>query len=483
MVLAGSALSSERARYPGLQMTAPSPTLAARPADWQPWLTVVLPFTALGLLPWWVCLSLSAALALGRLNEDARSVAPLLVLLGAVAVSLPLLFGTGAERLVYSGTLFAEAVAVGLLALASARALNGGQRRGFLAPVAGLLLFPSAGGLLALLLAGLGTGGADARPRLQIGRTPLTRALRPVLVAALLVSGLALLLGPVFPALPATVSAPAAATRQRPVAPAPARPSGPLASGQRQTTPTPAATGLPSDPLLIRPLIPVTALLIVLCCVLLLQRTRLKRAERRSTWADYAALLAMLCTLFMVGVLGAGAKPGGFLSGPPPAPADLPGIRVVPVARQAARHLPDWVAPLLNASMVVATLFFAVAAVYLYRALRDRQKELQTAAPAAATLPGTPPLPPLHRVRLAWRGLEAALGTAGLARLGSETPEDYAARLAGLLPAAGGDLHTLTRLYLPVRYGGELSEHDADSAEAALLGIRAALGTQDTRGA
>ncbi len=462
------------ARYPGLQMTAPSPALAARPADWRPWLTALLPFTALGLLPWWVCLSLSAALVLGRLGEDARSVAVMLVLLGAVAVSLPLLFGTGPERLVHSGTLFAQAAAVGLLALVSARELEGGGHRGFLAPVAAVLLFPSAGGLLALLLAALGTGGADGRTRLWIGGTPLTRVLAPVLAAALLASGLALLFGPVVPTPGATVAAPTATAPSRPLTLAPLRPSGPAASGRAQTTPPPAATGLPGDPLLLRPLIPVTALLIVLCCVLLLQHTRLKQAERRSTWADYAALVGLLGALFMLGVLGAGARPGGLLGGPAPAPASLPGGKVAPVARQAARHLPDWVSPLLNTGMVVATLFFAVAAVYLYRALKAQQKETATAVPAG-TLPGTPPLPPLHRVRLAWRELETVLGAAGLARLGSETPEDYAARLAGLLPAAGPDLRTLARLYLPVRYGGVVGEQDADQAEAAARGVQAAL--------
>ena len=483
MAPAGSEVPGAGARYPDLQMTAPSPALAARPADWRPWLTVLLPFAVLGLLPWWVCLSLSAALVLGRLGEDARSVAVLLVLLGAVAVSLPLLFGTGADRLVHSGTLFAQAATVGLLALASARALDDGQRWGFLAPVAGLLLFPSAGGLLALLLAALGTGGADGRTRLWIGRTPLTRALGPVLAAALLASGVALLFGPVFPAPPATVTAPAVAVPGRPVTPAPPRPSSPPASGRTQTTPLPAATGLPGDPLLLRPLIPVTALLIVLCCILLLQHTRLKRAERRSTWADYAALVGLLGALFMLGVLGAGARPGGLLGGPAPAPAGLPGGKVAPVAQQAARHLPDWVSPLLNIGMVVATLFFAVAAVYLYRALKAQQKEIATASPAAGTLPGTSPLPALHRVRLAWRGLEAALAGAGLARLQSETPEEFAARVSGQLPGAAADLHTLTRLYLPVRYGGELSEQDAETAEASAAGVRDVLGNVGAGGA
>ena len=67
------------------------------------------------------------------------------------------------------------------------------------------------------------------------------------------------------------------------------------------------------------------------------------------------------------------------------------------------------------------------------------------------------------------------LAGAGLARQQSETPEEFTARVALQLPAAGSDLQTLTQLYLPVRYGGVLSEADAEVAEASAKQIQSAL--------
>lgn len=175
-------------------MSAPAPVLSSQRPDVRPWLPVLLPFTALGLLPWWACLALSASLALSRLGDDSRSISALLVLLAAAAVSGPLLLGTAPDRLLRSGDLFAQAGTVGLLSLASLRALEGGQRRGLLAGAAALLLFPSAAGLVALIVVALGLSGAESRPRLQFPAGG-GRSLVAVLGAALIVGTLAALLG------------------------------------------------------------------------------------------------------------------------------------------------------------------------------------------------------------------------------------------------------------------------------------------------
>ena len=459
-------------------MSAPGLASPLRPRL-RPWLVVLLPFVALGVLPWWACLALSLSLVLGRLNDDSRSVSALLTLLAAVVVSLPLLLGPDPERLQHSGLLFGQAAAAGLLALASMRALENGQRRGLVLPAAALLLFPQPAGLAALLLSGLGMDGAESRPQLRLG-TPSRRIGWALLGAVLLPAALALLLGHVLPAAPSPPAAtvpPPASTRPAPEASRPPSPPS-QAAGTRTSSPASTAAGLSDDQaLLLRPLLPLTGILVVICLLLLLQQTRLKRAERRSTWADVAAILALLGTLFMLGVLGAGSRPGGLLGGSPPAQAGLSGGRSAAAAEEATRHAPAWLALLLNIGIVSATVFFAFVAVYLYLALRSG-RQVQPAQPLAEGAdPFSPALPPLHRVRLAWRSLEAALAQAGLARLISETPEDFSRRLAGTLPAAADDLQTLTRLYLPVRYGGELSEHDAERAEAAAEHVRRALST------
>ena len=459
------------------------------PSDLRPWLAALLPFTALGLLPWWVCLALSAALALGRLNDDWRSIGVLLTLLAAVLVSGPLLLGAAPDRLPASGTLFAQTAVVGLLALASLRALENGQRRGLLLPAAVLLLFPSPGGLVALLLAALGLNGPETRPTVRLdqpgaGRNPAHRMLALLLAVALALAGVGLLLGQVSPAQPRqTAASPSNLTAPRPpVSRLPAAQTRfPETASGRPRGRAPQTVPPPEDQsLLLRPLVPVTGLLIVLCMLLLLQRTRLKRAEQRSTWTDYVALAAMLGTLFMVGVLGAGAGPGRLLGGPPPAAAGLSGGRGTGTASAAVRHAPAWVTPLLNTGLVFATLFFAVVAVHLFLALRAERGEAAPGRPQAVPNTAAPEvLPPLHRVRLAWRGLETVLAAAGLTRLASETPEEFSSRLSGLLPAAAADLGTLTRLYLPVRYGGVLSEADAEAAEASAERVRMQVGAQE----
>jgi|GEM_PF-2491981 len=461
-------------------MSAPGTAPFPRP-DARPWLSVLLPFTALGLLPWWVCLTLSAALALGRWTEDARSIGVLLVLLAAVLVSAPLLLGSVPDRLPASGTLFAQAALVGLLSFASQRALEQGRRQGLLLPAAAVLLVPGPGGLAALLLAGLSLRGAETGPPVRFQRTPgqSRRMLQALLGAVLLLTGAAALLGTLLPAA-TRQAAPAVSTRSTPPRPdaAPretppaARSAAAVGPVSRPAVQTPAGEGQDA---LLRPLIPFTGLLIVVCLVLLFQRVRVKRAAGRSTWADYAAVAAMLGTLFMLGILGVGAGRGGVIGGAASQAAGPGGGRgAAGGAVQAGQQGSDWLTPLMNAGLIFSTLFFAAVAVFLYLALRRGPEGEPGGASGSPGATDSAP-PPLHRVRLAWRRLETALAASGLARLSSETPEEFAARLALLLPAAAADLHTLTRLYLPVRYGGELSEAQATRAEAAEASVRRAV--------
>ncbi|GGR12368.1 DUF4129 domain-containing protein [Deinococcus ruber] len=426
----------------------------------RPWLIVLLPLTAFGLLPWWACTALALALALGRLNDDARSIAALLILLAAVVVALPLL-----PELLPSGTLFVQTAAVGLLSLLSLRWLESGQRRGLLIPAAVLLFAPTSLGLAALLLVALGLNGAESRPTQQLGGR---RELWPLLALALGL-GAALLL---LPSLPTPSPAPAVSrSAPAPVQPVPTPPPPVLPETRAGTSVRPAPPRLEfrDDPWLARALWPVTALLIVACMVLLLLRARVQAAERRTTWTDYAAILALLGTLFMVLVVGAGAGPGGSAAGAASGQGGPGGAGGRAVLHTAAS--PEVL--LLNIGSVAATLIFAVMAAGLLWSLRSQLAGTKQPAPdTSEPLQGGLSLPALHRIRAAWRDLEAALAQAGLGRRASQTPEEYAAALAAQFPGAAPDLHTLTRLYLPVRYGGVPSDQDADTAEAAAHHIR-----------
>ncbi|ULH15093.1 DUF4129 domain-containing protein [Deinococcus sp. KNUC1210] len=427
----------------------------------RPWLVVLLPFAASGLLPWWACAALALALALGRVSDDARSIAALLVLLAAVLVALPLL-----PALLPSGTLFVQAAAVGLLSLQALRWLEAGQRRGLLLPAAALLFAPTSLGLAALLLAALGLNGAENRPPQQLGGR---RELWPLLALSLGL-GAALLLLPSLPSPQVSNSGSSRpAPTSGPVQPAPTPPVISEAGTGSRVRSAPLRLNIQDDPWLARALWPVTALLIVLCMVLLLLRTRVVVAERRSNWTDYAAILALLGTLFMVLVVGSGARPGGSAASTAgqEGMAGGHGVQAVQHASASSEVL------LLNIGSVAASLLFAVMAAVLLWSLRSRLAGLGQPAPnTAAPLPETVALPALHRIRVAWRDLESALMQAGLGRRPSQTPEEYAAALAQQVPGAAAELYTLTRLYLPVRYGGVPSDQDADTAEAAARHIR-----------
>ncbi|WP_415831266.1 DUF4129 domain-containing protein, partial [Deinococcus frigens] len=86
-----------------------------------------------------------------------------------------------------------------------------------------------------------------------------------------------------------------------------------------------------------------------------------------------------------------------------------------------------------------------------------------------------PAPPPLHRVRLAYRQAEEALRQHGRGRMAAETPAGYAARLSSFDAVLAGPLDTLTRAYAPVRYGGRVTDEDAEQAEAAARELAAVL--------
>lgn len=78
---------------------------------------------------------------------------------------------------------------------------------------------------------------------------------------------------------------------------------------------------------------------------------------------------------------------------------------------------------------------------------------------------------PQSRVQRAYLQALKALKALGLPRLASEGPLEYLERVSALLPGLREPLLGLTRLYLPVRYGGKAGEEEAERAEALLEDI------------
>ncbi|WP_188964098.1 DUF4129 domain-containing protein [Deinococcus aquiradiocola] len=456
--------------------------LSGARGSWVSWLPVLLPFVALGALPWTVCLALSVALAVSRVNEDAEALGGALVLLAATAATLPVLFGTSPDRLPRAGEWFVAGALLGGAALWSMRRMAVGERRALLPGLLVLLVWPSVPGLLAFVLSALGMGGG--RGSVTRSLWPARRVTGPVLVLLAVVGVAGALLAGVLPGPPPALSA--GSTVRLPPAPAGAR----TQAAPQERAPAPitraarsggaARRPMPEELPLLRALVPVSGLLAAVCLVLLTQRARVKRGGRRSTWLDAAALLGLLGALLMVGVYGAGTR-SGTLAAPPGAqagqdPAGRAHTREQASAGQdgAARLNPAVL--LMNVGIVASAVFLAAATLYLLHDAHLNRASRSSAVPDGMPAGGSaPPLPPLHRVRLAWRALEDALGEVGLPRLPSETPHEYARRVTVRHPDLSGPLSTLAALYAPVRYGGQLSERDAGTAEEAVSAVRHAL--------
>ena len=152
----------------------------------RPWLSALLPLTALGLLPWYICAAQVLALTLARLNDDSRNVGWLLVVLGATAAAL-----TQWPNLELTGNFWAFGLALGTGALISRNLLEGGRWLGLLPGLAVLLAAPTPLGLAALLLSTLSLVGMDSRAHRSLDRSAaLTGVLGTVIGLVAVVGGL-----------------------------------------------------------------------------------------------------------------------------------------------------------------------------------------------------------------------------------------------------------------------------------------------------
>ncbi|GAB5603888.1 hypothetical protein FJNA_24140 [Thermus sp. FJN-A] len=180
------------------------------------------------------------------------------------------------------------------------------------------------------------------------------------------------------------------------------------------------------------------------------------------------ALLAFGLLFLYLGTLGGGevgASPGAPSSPVPPAPE--PGPReVVP----GPRRLAETGLALAGLSALATLALLLGLGLFLWRGRLQGREGVQDPRPRKEPRAFRKPLPE-DRVRRAYALALRALKGKGFPHLPQEGPLEYLGRLWGLWPEAAPFLEGLTRLYLPVRYGGRTGEGAAEEAEAHLEAI------------
>ncbi|GGS24621.1 DUF4129 domain-containing protein [Deinococcus knuensis] len=470
-------------------MNAAPPGVTGGP-PWTAYGLALLPLCLAGLLPVWGTALLCALFAAGvRWPAWAQGrvlITQLIVTLSMLSLLPAALAGadaSGGPAGLVPLALRALLLSLGGLALcAAAAATEEGRRRALLVPLLLGLLAPQAGLLLALV------GGALARPgpdtNLRGNARPSVAGARrwwPVMAAGLGALLLALLLpvGNVF----------------TPVAAGTGQSAPPLPPATPERTPAaPAAPGQP--PALLRPFqVPVqlnlgspgvaselilpVALMGLLATLGLFRRTGPARGRPphpaevlllSGLFAMAALWFAAALTLYIQGTGGV-TEPAAAAS-PPPGPQGTPVASAPPAARVLDLSR---LTTLLSWGTLLGTALFTAALWWLRRRAYEPQAAPDTDAPPPAP-PYVPP-EPLHRVREAYRAAQTALSGAGLDRAPAETPAGHAARLTARHPALSGPLATLTAAYEPVRYGGRVTDDDAQQAEQAALALRDLLPT------
>lgn len=425
--------------------------------------------------PLWMLPVWALALGLWSLSERRRSILPALALLLALLPAW-----TVHQDLLAFTALYLRYALSGLAAALFVQHLDEQGHWGWLALLAlAWALAPTPIGLFGLLASALLRAGAVQR---GARRVPAARAAGWLLgLAALLALGAALL---PRPALPLAAHPSGQVSAQPPAKAAQAPPAAPTA--QRSAPRLRPIFGLPGVPpasfLVLERLTPylLLALALLSSTLLLLALRERGRREGRLRPEDLlmvAGLLAgfgMTLLYFLLrqrGISGGvtpgqeapGSGPGSALgNGPPVSHLDLSG----------ALNAAGWLA--VGSSL----LFLALSAVGLWFLLRSqlaRGRVERASAPHPAA--PAPPLPPEHRIRRAYRLLLALLEGHALGRQGSETPQEYLGRLRDLHPELADPAQTITRLYEPVRYGGQSDEAGALAAEDALDRIRRRLET------
>lgn len=179
------------------------------------------------------------------------------------------------------------------------------------------------------------------------------------------------------------------------------------------------------------------------------------------------ALLAFGLLLLYLGTLGGGEGGGGSGSRlSTPVSPEAPPQEAVP----GPRRLGEVGVALAGLSALLTLALLAGLALFLWRHRQGGGEGMPEAQEGGGGGPRREALPE-DRVRRAYLRALLALKAWGLPRQPWEGPLAYQARVAARFLETGEALADLTRLYLPVRYGGKAGEVAAEEAEASLEAI------------
>jgi Domain of unknown function (DUF4129) len=329
----------------------------------------------------------------------------------------------------------------------------------WLAPLIVFALQPSGLGLLAVL--GLGLFGALEGRQKRLGQWSVSRA--GLLVLAVF-AGLVLVFS--LP-LPSAGSFPAASTSGTPVKDTAFKPE----SEARVTT---MAVATKQDPSSFTPpdILAGFNRSFMVCTIIIVLRFRSKDRAVTSRWEDLLPLFAAIILGLALLVYGAFAPSGGaFESGQNPSAtgrARQVNASDVSTSRSKSTSGADNPWPTVIFALVAAA---AIAWVMLRNTRQSTNldvaplEEGTVLEPAAAT----------NRVREVYRAFLNLCARNGLNRLESETPLEFAQRIAQTQPLALQPAAALTALYEPVRYGGLSDLTGARAAEQALVALHGLL--------
>lgn len=209
----------------------------------------------------------------------------------------------------------------------------------------------------------------------------------------------------------------------------------------------------------------------------------LRPGERRFGFAPRMLVLAALVLISLLfwmawyGFLYGGEGVGAGAFAPRPVPVTAPAVSAGAEPAEPSPAAPRRPGRVLGGALALGTLALALLIVglafALWKLLRSRAHEAEDPLAGGA---GVRRRTERHagRVRAAYRAFLLAMRPR-LPRPASETPHEYAHRIAAREPALAEAVWGLTRLYEPVRYGGLADEAEAAAAEAWLQRIKAEL--------
>ncbi|MFC4425810.1 DUF4129 domain-containing protein [Deinococcus navajonensis] len=453
--------------------------------SWRAYGLALLPLALLGILPPWSCLALCLAYGVGVWSSRWAEVRLMFTLIVTALTMMSIAAGAtrhGLGALVTLATSYIIWTAAGVALNWGAMQVEEGQRRGLIPVLVMGLLAPQP--LLLLALAGglLARPGPDDRRSDRVGQARMWPWIGAVVALSLLCA--ALLPRPVAAWLTHTPEA----IQQTA---APGTRTDPTGEERDGTDPDSGALTKPfqlevNTSRLATPLaaLGVAAALLLLTLAVLIRPT-LKGALRRRAMPgpiDLLIAVALVLTGGMWVVVAMLLNGGG--------QGDTSGHAA---ARGANQVLANWLDRLMNAPasrsvdltrllqslLWVGSLLAIVLTVVAIMRLRgpDPEPATEPAPPEGTDGAASQPDAPLHRVRRAYREAEAALTDTGRGRGPDETPGAYARRLGAGEPPLASALTILSAAYEPVRYGGRVSEDDAEQAEAAVQTLLAVLPT------